>query len=49
MCACAVKCVRCGGASGRMRIYLFSGSLLCFIITYFCSNVHGGLWSWHVY
>ena len=35
MCVGVVKCVRCGGASGCVRVSLFSGSMLCSIIMHF--------------
>ena len=42
MCAGLVKCVRCGGVGGRVRISMFSDSMLCSIIMYFCFYVRGG-------
>ena len=42
MCVGVGKCIRCGGVGGCVRISLFSGSILCSIIMYFCFSVRGG-------
>ena len=42
MCACVVECIRCDGVGGCVRISLFSGSMLCSNIMYFCFKVRIG-------